>query len=801
MGHIKKFFKLIKCLDFMGNPMNFKIKKSDTYKTVFGGILSLLLYLCFLYFIYLFGQDFIFKKNPTGYTKTEFHEKGKEKLSLKNDTFFIALRLEDFNVNPLNFNDFPFIYFSYEEFNQTSKKSKLTKIPSVKCNTLKLPSNLNQGIFDLSSYICPDLSSLASLNIFGDWDTEITTLITVGMSICNQDQTICKDYNEINKRFEKELIILRILLPFVEYDITNVENPMVLKLKSTSSFLNSKRFILEEFYLSSYKLKDDKGVLMEDILEDNMIGISDTKSYFDFRDNLKDPKNAQSERDKFLFRGEIFYSNKFVSHNRNYLKILDIIGNVYGVSEIVAFIVMFFYSYYNSSRLDSFLCMRLLYLEEDDSVNFDGKATNYTASDRYIFRKKLQNFFYNKNKNKRNSYVFSDNDNYNDNYDRNDVDKFEKQKTKINKINNFDIKKTINDHQLLNKNISNTNKKKKKSIIDIENINNNYKINSKELLESDPEFKIEKFNYDTELNNIIEYKEKVEKYVEDNNKNNSKNVNDNNEDKKDYENDYQNKYINTINYTLINGNCSKEKIGFKENNKYTSKETIGIKETNTNANIETNGLRENIMIELRESNEEKIIEESEEENNENNKENDNDNVKLDENKDNENNHIIKKVKKKEIENEKENEEKYMIVILDYTLNKFRALKNSIKFTWIFYFWYYIFPNKKLTNNYEIIFKYSEKLQNRFDVFYYMHQHKKLNLIEGILFNPIEKKLMYLISKKYYRISLNEEEQSLNNDTQKEIEIQSNDELIKYVLNNKDSEFESKSEQLIRSLIK
>jgi len=154
------------------------------------------------------------------------------------------------------------------------------------------------------------------------------------------------------------------------------------------------------------------------------------------------------------------------------------------------------------------------------------------------------------------------------------------------------------------------------------------------------------------------------------------------------------------------------------------------------------------------------------------------------------------------EKEKINKIKEMRTILEYTLNKFKAFRNSMTFTGIFYTWYYIFPNKKLTNHYEIIFEYASKLQKQFDVFYYMHQHKKLNLIEEIMFNPTEKKLINLISKKYYRVSLNEKEQRLNRkSTRIEKSLETNEELIDYVLNNKDCEMDSKEELLIRYLIK
>ena len=84
-----------------------------------------------------------------------------------------------------------------------------------------------------------------------------------------------------------------------------------------------------------------------------------TETHFDFRDNMKDPKDWISRRDKFVYWGDISYSNQKVVISRTYTKFFDIIGNVYGMGEIVVFFVMFFYSFYSKIRLNTYICMRL----------------------------------------------------------------------------------------------------------------------------------------------------------------------------------------------------------------------------------------------------------------------------------------------------------------------------------------------------------------------------------------------------------------------------------------------------------
>ena len=110
-------------------------------------------------------------------------------------------------------------------------------------------------------------------------------------------------------------------------------------------------------------------------------------------------------------------------------------------------------------------------------------------------------------------------------------------------------------------------------------------------------------------------------------------------------------------------------------------------------------------------------------------------------------------------------------------------------------------NKKLSRNCDIIIEYAEKLQKQFDIFYYMQQNKKLNLIEGIIFDPIERKMINLVSKKYYKVSSDGVENiQLKRTKTRKKETENNEEIVQYILDNKDCAIDSREEQLIRVLI-
>jgi len=78
---------VIKSFDFLGPSMNFTIKKSSNFRSVFGGLFSLLIYILYLFFFISFGKDMIYKLNPTIISEKLIPNKH-ESYYVDNNTFF-----------------------------------------------------------------------------------------------------------------------------------------------------------------------------------------------------------------------------------------------------------------------------------------------------------------------------------------------------------------------------------------------------------------------------------------------------------------------------------------------------------------------------------------------------------------------------------------------------------------------------------------------------------------------------------------------------------------------------------------
>ena len=54
-----KIFSLIKYIDSFSPKMEINIQKGGKFKTVLGGIITILTYILYFYFVAIFGSDFI----------------------------------------------------------------------------------------------------------------------------------------------------------------------------------------------------------------------------------------------------------------------------------------------------------------------------------------------------------------------------------------------------------------------------------------------------------------------------------------------------------------------------------------------------------------------------------------------------------------------------------------------------------------------------------------------------------------------------------------------------------------------
>ena len=135
--------------------------------------------------------------------------------------------------------------------------------------------------------------------------------------------------------------------------------------------------------------------------------------------------------------------------------------------------------------------------------------------------------------------------------------------------------------------------------------------------------------------------------------------------------------------------------------------------------------------------------------------------------------------------------------LEISINKFWSMKNTLEFKLRDLFIYKCFPKKniELRGNYDIIKSYSEKIYEKFDIFYYMKELKKSEFMQNILFEEKQKHLIETMSQKLYRVWLmkNYKEEILD---LKENNLQS----LKYLLEANKNDIDDAEKKIINNFL-
>ena len=721
-----KMLSWIKSQDNLGSNIGFTINSNNTYNTSLGGFLSIFLFILKLYFFLIFSEDMLKKTNPIGYDQTKPNPKENLRLNFSNSYFLGGFLIEDYHLNVLNLTEHFYPIFEYHESN--NKENTKTEVGYITCDKHQFKvEGLRSSTDRLGDYYCPDLKTIYDKKLFGDFYDKEYGILTFRLSLCNVDKTECKDLKKVWDFFENNEVFISSVIPKSEYFIADNNKPFDVKLMKHYSFLSNRNLLMEDYTFQRKQLEEDTGSLFENVSIREHLSLKEMTNLNDVRGTeflQKDIKNTKLHRYVDYYHAEIFYDSNFQYYNRRYLKLFEVFANVGGMMDFISFWFIIVISYYSKKRLDSYVCQRLLYIEDEKEKNFNGKILQCSLDDVERNKKKLKSFLTHYSKNNLNK--------------KNIQNKKDSIIDQLNKSKNHEVENRKSIYYLDQENLK----------IDFNNSQNFEKINSKYSKVS---------NFDNSINDINNVKKIDENENEKFNK----------ESELIYRNDNQNK-IEMIELKNSNNNNKNKNINYNNNNDLNEND-------NDNENKSKSKNESFIEIDLSQR---KILQK--EKNNENNNASNIDESKKNDNFDNDNsNNNYKADNKKNIKNDNSKElENDNLDIKDYleiSINKFRNYKNSLQFQLHSFFIYCLFSKKN--KNYSMIDLYCEKIYKNFDIFYYMQNQKKSEFMQKLLYNNKQNRILDLISAKCLRISY-------ENYDKEEIEeniIDIDDEIIKYIL--------------------
>ena len=229
--------KALSIIDLYGTKFHFYFHRSIKFKTWIGGIITIIFTLLSICFIYIFGEDFLYRKNPY-YTSSSIGENYKE-INLTNEKIVIAFRFEDdfgFNMNISKY-IYPMIYYYSAIPNSNGeylKDNKEEYITYRKCKESDFEGNENL----LSLYgelYCIDWSNRT---FGGYWDNDFIYYYAIRLFYCENGQnytinnTKCTSFEDLNDFFSKNLVLFSIYYTSINFRVNNINHPFHRKYKS-----------------------------------------------------------------------------------------------------------------------------------------------------------------------------------------------------------------------------------------------------------------------------------------------------------------------------------------------------------------------------------------------------------------------------------------------------------------------------------------------------------------------------------------------------------------------------------------
>jgi hypothetical protein len=330
--------KYLNYLDVFGTTFHFTTMNDSKFRTPIGALLSILCFIVITVFCFIFGRDFLFKKNPRVLTQIVVPDKYRDPFRMTADNFVIPWRLTDLKNLPIDFENKFYPIITYQKFETNSSGQYLIykrQIDIVKCNETfaKVPEFTEN--FPVNNYYCMDWSQ-DNYTLGGNWDGHYLNTFDITIYFCKDGQNFspesnCTDINIVKDSFN-QFIYFDILYPEYYFVPEDLDNPLRISYKTYYYLLSLNIQKIDRLFFKEVFLYDDQGWIVTEHEESKILGAADLKSDFNYFDSSQYGVDGNPS---------IFYSIEFYTQKnydkiyRSYMKFQDFAAVIGGFMKIV----------------------------------------------------------------------------------------------------------------------------------------------------------------------------------------------------------------------------------------------------------------------------------------------------------------------------------------------------------------------------------------------------------------------------------------------------------------------------------
>ena len=346
-------------IDMYGKKFQFKFE-GDTFKTIFGAIISLIMGLATLGLCCYFGLDLYYKESPFVLEKLDYLDYSPLIKNHNRSNTFVAFRLKGPYYDDLRYFEHSVIYY-YK--NTNGKGNSLKTFGSThKCKPDEIDQD-NWSRNELGDYFCYDQED----STIGGPDVNFTSHYpALVVKFCGKDtekryNITCASQKELDlvvaNNSQKKYIEVVYQANLVHH--SSVAYPYKRKYYSTSlgiDLSDKKAFYQGISYRTSY-IQTDTGLIFKDSHKTPLIE-------FDSMSVLLEPSSGD-----FFAKVYISISRAEKTYFKSYVKLLDVIANVGGFISLAHSFFHFVYSFYLDNEFRVYLYKKLFKLEIDNDNN------------------------------------------------------------------------------------------------------------------------------------------------------------------------------------------------------------------------------------------------------------------------------------------------------------------------------------------------------------------------------------------------------------------------------------------------
>ena len=256
----------LQLIDIFGLKTEFQIDQKPKFKTMSGGVFTLIFAGLIIVLFLSFGSDMINHANPET-SFSQIYQPSPSPTPVSNNYYMFVFGIQDSTNTHFIDEEIYTAKLTYGYRNQTTKQDELTVIPIQRCENANMPQNSklsdyfkNQAMA-LSDLYCISKNYTDPLVLQGSWDQTQYNFFRLYIAPCNRSEGTCKSDAEINDKL-KTSYYAYYSTDFL-FDLRNYENPATVIGRDyfTQTTTSVKKIINR--YLKTNHLYDDSGWLSD----------------------------------------------------------------------------------------------------------------------------------------------------------------------------------------------------------------------------------------------------------------------------------------------------------------------------------------------------------------------------------------------------------------------------------------------------------------------------------------------------------------------------------------------------------